>query len=1169
MIDHIGTRNKIVMGLKEELMGPSSAGKEINCDEEIVFTNLAESIGPWRQKKNGEEVLCRDTPCKRYGVAVLYPFKTPLEMEPQETNVGKDSSETEAVSIVDDLQDKKSTLTSDIIKDIEAVDQRKSIEREVDPEDFDLSTANSYKPNSMGISFLVRMSQGSKLYVEAVGGRYTAKTVRVGKKDFIWWLRSPVKIVSIFSSDNICSTDSGIVKPVSVDSQNTNQFDLRIELFARKQKSDPRQSLVTVCLINRSRQHGKFDEACLFQSGFKVSIQSPDGQAGILPYPHSEGRILDPEEQSLALLYRESETFAVGHGCAANWPNEIGEAKVTAVSAECLPSYEAPSITPDIRKADGSLLEINMKALAGIDKDNDGFKELEDLLDAYSQWIEERKKEVSQLKGIFTAVASRHIQAHEKCFERIKEGMDFIRSNSKPLQAFRLANHAILQQQLRSRGESRKANYDSQTRRIIFSEQSSEPDFVNLPTNKGKWRPFQIAFLLMSLRSTSGKNDLERKIVELIWFPTGGGKTEAYLALAAYTIFLRRLENQNDMGVNVLMRYTLRLLTTQQFQRASSLICAMEYLREKSRNELGDEEFSIGIWVGSGNTPNTRSKAKQDLRKLRRDEDAENPFVLTKCPWCRAQMGPLRGRNIRVPDAFKVLGYVEKEQSIAFRCPDATCFFSRDLPIYVIDEDIYEKRPSMIIGTVDKFALLAWKPESRAIFGIDHSGERFCSPPSLIIQDELHLISGPLGSMVGLYEVLIEELCTDRRDRHKPVFPKIICSTATIRRYEKQIKDLFGREQASLFPPPGLSIHDSFFAKYARDAAGNLKRGRIYVGVHAPGLGSMQTVQVRTFSALLQAPVILSPEERDPWWTLLIFFNSLRELGTTLSLIQSDIPDYFEVMRQRYGLDYKNMRRFWHLKELTSRLKDDEVPLAMSKLETSTTTAGEHPVDICLASNIIEVGIDIDRLSVMSIVGQPKTTSQYIQVSGRVGRSWWERPGLVVTLYSVSKPRDRSHFEKFRSYHECLYAQVEPTTVTPFSSPAIDRALNAIMIAYVRQLGNIDNIRSPYPFPLNLIEDFRKIIMPRVRMVDPEEAANVERVFNKRVEQWKRWQRNIWTASSKSSDLPLMKETGSYVTRQQANLCWMIPTSMRNVDSECQAEVTQLYLNSDVENNNA
>ncbi|MDQ3670746.1 MAG: helicase, partial [Actinomycetota bacterium] len=503
-------------------------------------------------------------------------------------------------------------------------------------------------------------------------------------------------------------------------------------------------------------------------------------------------------------------------------------------------------------------------------------------------------------------------------------------------------------------------------------------------------------------------------------------------------------------------------------------------------------------------TPNDRADARRSRRKLEAgDSGAENKFVVLRCPWCAAQMGEIKSTGRPRRNAPKAAGYVERDRTVALCCPDQACEFTDGLPILVVDEDIYDSPPTLVIGTVDKFAMLAWRPEARSLFGLGTAGQRVLSPPNLIIQDELHLISGPLGSILGLYETLIDELCTDRRG---PVArSKIVGSTATIRRSEQQIRDLYARTDAVLFPARGLDASDSFFARYARDDGGNLRQGRLYVGVHGPGLGSVQTAQVRSFASLLQAPVPLDASDRDPWWSLVVFFNSLRELGTSLSLLQSDIPDYLKVLRNRLGLPPEEIRRLWNILELTGRLRNDEIPRAMDALEVPTTGSG-RAVDICLASNIVEVGVDIDRLSLICVVGQPKTTSQYIQVTGRIGRRWWERPGLVATIYSPSKPRDRSHFEKFRSYHERLYAQVEPTSVTPFSPPVLDRALHAVLIAYVRQFGEQDLL--PRPVPEELIDAAGELLEARVAVIDSAELENLQAVFGKRYEQWKRRRRS-------------------------------------------------------------
>ena len=508
-------------------------------------------------------------------------------------------------------------------------------------------------------------------------------------------------------------------------------------------------------------------------------------------------------------------------------------------------------------------------------------------------------------------------------------------------------------------------------------------------------------------------------------------------------------------------------------------------------------------------------------------------------------------------------GYERRAGSVYFKCTDQVCPFFDSLPIFVIDDQIYRNRPSLIIGTVDKFAMLAWRPEARNLFGLSSEGDRISSPPNLIIQDELHLISGPLGTMVGLYEVLIEELCSDYRTGR--VKPKIVSSTATIRRYRDQIKALYARNSVSLFPPPGLDAGDSFFAQYARDDDGNLRPGRRYVGVHAPGLGSLQTAQVRTFAALLQAPVYLEPDDRDPWWTLVAFFNSLRELGTTLSLFQSDIPDYLKAVRNRNGLDYSNLRRLKHVIELTGRLTSEEIPESIAALKAGYS-GSSNIVDVCLASNILEVGIDIDRLSLMTVVGQPKTTSQYIQVTGRVGRRWWERPGLIVTIYGASKPRDRSHFEKFRTYHERLYAQVEPTSVTPFSPPALDRGLHAVMAAYSRQTGDSHLAESPYPVPDLVLGALREILVDRVAVVDSQEQQEFSRMFDQRVAEWRRWERVRWSDYAANTTLPLLRVAGAYCSPELARISWPTPQSMRNVDAECQIEITNLYISQDAPN---
>lgn len=1144
MSDFIEARRKVISALREELVGPSPQGKAIDCSKDLKFPDWDAAEGPYRQEDSGEEILTGDRPVKRYGIGVLYPIRLPIEQEPEVTAGEEASLEALAEESLDEDPERPSPRV--------VGRERGLVDTESDA-DMPLSTANAYRPSSLGISFVANLDGDRDVVVDVTGGRYVAKDVTVardaGDRTVTWWLRQPITVRARFHAAQLL-TDRGLVRPDEIAAELPEGWNLDVALLSRPRGDGT--TLLTATLVNRSEPRGQFDASCLFQTHLAATI---DGADGILPYEEAASADDEDELRSLSLLYRDSPSFGVGHGCAADWTTTGDPHRASAVQAVSLPVAETPSITPELRDPEtGNRIDVPMAPLAGL-SDWDGEDALASLIAAYTTWIEEEQApRVAALSEEHQATALRHLDLCREARDRMLDGIAFLDEDADARKAFELANRAMLLQQGRSGHPPRPTTFNRERQRI---EVAGDPP----GTGSGAWRPFQIAFVLAALRSTAHGGDDFRDVVELIFFPTGGGKTEAYLALTAFSIFYRRLQDPADTGVDVLMRYTLRLLTAQQFQRAAALICAMEHLRKQGVADLGDEEFSIGVWLGGGATPNRRSDATAALRGLQREgERAENPFVLLKCPWCAAQMGPIepvgrRQRGPRAPEP-KVAGYDRRGDSVVLRCPDTTCEYTRSLPVYVIDEDVFAETPSLVIGTVDKFAMLAFRPEARALFGIGADGSRQKSPPNLIIQDELHLISGPLGSIVGLYEGLIEELCTDRRGT-EPRIPKIIGSTATIRRFERQIRDLYARERSMLFPPRGLDAADSFFARYARDEDGNLQHGRAYIGIHAPGLGSIQTAQVRTFASVLQAVALLPEEERDPWWTLMAFFNSLRELGTSLSLLQSDIPDYLRVLRKRFGLDLEETRHPWSILELTGRLRNDEVPQAILDLEREVGAEGAPPVDVCLASNIVEVGVDVPRLSLMAVVGQPKTTAQYIQATGRVGRRWEERPGLVATIYGASKPRDRSHFEKFKTYHERLYAQVEPTSVTPFAPPVLDRALHAVAVAYVRQLGAQD--QGPHPVPDELLNAARDLLAARVEKVDPDEAERFEEKFAQRVGQWTRWDRVDWVDQG-DGDIPLLRFAGEYADRVTQQVSWAVPTSMRNVDAECRARVTQAYI---------
>ena len=510
----------------------------------------------------------------------------------------------------------------------------------------------------------------------------------------------------------------------------------------------------------------------------------------------------------------------------------------------------------------------------------------------------------------------------------------------------------------------------------------------------------------------------------------------------------RRYINPSDAGVDIMMRYTLRLLTADQFQRSARLICSLEFIRRKMSGILGESEYSIGLWVGSTTTPNSNEKAGEKYQKIIQGEETE--FMVEMCPWCGAQMTVVKfgGRG-----SSRYLGYYFDKQ-LHVHCPDSHCEFHNNIPIYFVDEQIYKKPPTFLIGTIDKFVQLTWVPEARSLFGIDNKGGRKFSPPNIIIQDEFHLISGPLGSLTGMYEVLIDELTTDRQNG-KEISAKIIAATATIKDYKEQVKAIFGRSesQSQLFPPSGYDINDNFFSTVQVDEkTGRRVPGRKYLGVFTTTQGKLQT-QVQTLSALVSKTNDLPYSERDPYWTILSFYNTIKDIGTAITLTELDIPNklYHDYLHRGYDSETSRRIRSNKVKELTSRLESGQVSKALDDLKIPYKKENNEAFDICLASNIIEVGIDIDRLSLMTIEKKTKTTSQYIQVSGRVGRRTNERPGLVVVVYNPNNSNDKSHFEHFNEYHQKLYGEVEVNSVTPFSAFAIQRGFPAAFIGYMRQ----------------------------------------------------------------------------------------------------------------------
>ncbi|RYU09679.1 helicase-related protein [Nocardioides iriomotensis] len=1145
--------------LRRELFGPlgdeEPAGRPVDCSSgTITFATAEESRGQFHDGTSKQEILTIGTPLSRYGIGVLYSGAAVGGTAIGEAN-GYDV----------DLTGFPGVATSEEDPDGPPVEIKGSLRHDVaDSDDFDLTDANRFKPSAMAISFQCRVPATGSLHVRVVGAHYEKLSVHIPgvSKPVDWWRRRPFALVGTVPG-RVLRDEINRLKIVSTSPEgDVPGIAPTTRIFSRPVpgEHDPDLRLVTVAVVNNVLGTGP--SSALFQMGFTVT---PADGLVIEPYPEVELPDRNDEDQSIDLLYRNKRTYAIGHGCAAEWDGGA-RSPVPHVRAVAMPAFEVVSLTPNIYRTDAEgnyLLDtkgqrqsvtVSMKALA--DGTNEGAEQVETVLRLYDEWIEARRAEIDDLPERFRPAATRHMELAGDALKRMQVGWDLVGSNDVAARAFRWANEAMFYQQVRSNFPLREVE---RGRDDVLRVKGVHPQ-PTIPEGRGTWRPFQIAFILASLPELVEPTRKTRSLVDLIFFPTGGGKTEAYLGACAISLLARRLRNPEDVGTDTLMRYTLRLLTAQQFLRAASLVCVLEDIRDQNAETLGESPFGIGIWLGGSSTPNSWKKAVDVLAKLRRNPHEQNLFLLLRCPWCGTQMGTKpKGRG-----GQDVIGYEQVGQKVSLRCVDSQCRYSRrsGLPVHVVDEDIYAVRPSIVIGTVDKFAMMAWRPEARNLFGFDDHGERVLSPPGLIIQDELHLISGPLGSMVGLYEPVIDELCTDRRGE-APIPPKIIASTATIRRFEDQIKGLFGRQEVALFPPHGLEEGHSFFAEPARLPDGTLERGRRYIGVMSASLGSLQTVQTRVAAATLQGATKVPEEDRDGYWTNLNFLNSLRELGNTVSLLESDVPDYLTGLVRRDGIDPRWPNRTM---ELTSRRRSDEIPKAIEQLQVRYVPDQQRQdaVDICLASNIIEVGVDIDRLGLMTIVGQPKTTAQYIQVSGRVGRRADVSPGLVITVYGAAKPRDRSHYERFRTYHQQLYAQVEPTSVTPFATPVLRRALHAAAVAYVRQTSPED--LPPYPFPANGYREAIELLRERALIADKGEVPVLERMAEKRARQWDGWERTIWEANPAPWGDPkqgLMRYAGTLPDLDSKATIWDVPTSMRNVDAECRLAISMAYIYAD------
>jgi hypothetical protein len=814
-----------------------------------------------------------------------------------------------------------------------------------------------------------------------------------------------------------------------------------------------------------------------------LTLRAP---GGLLPRPDAHfSNSKDFDDRMVDLQFRREVEWVVGHGIAARPLPRDADAPL---DPERNPAVGARAIwlphTRVVRVEASKLASVTvaMAELATLKDAADVRRCLGSLPAEYGAWIE-RQSAIALTQARHRDTQADLVARMREAQARIADGIALLESDVELRQAFCWANEAMAE-------VGRRRNVGVTPR----------------------WHLFQLAFLLLNLRGLSDPGHEDRDKVELLFFPTGGGKTEAYLGVIATTLLLRRMRGaqraDGGLGVAVILRYTLRLLTLDQLERASALICSLELLRRRYPAQLGSVRYSIGLWVGRSGSPNTMADAKKQITDFRGNtaESKGSPFPLVNCPWCGTEI-EARGMS--------ALPLRSDPTHTVVICANPACEFSSvrrgepgtkvgELPVIFVDEHLYSELPSFVVSTVDKFAMLTHRGQAGKLFGKVHSysdqrdtprrywsggdGDQYISapsgaeplpqgllPPDLIIQDELHLISGPLGTMVGLFETLVEELCHRSLPDGVKVGPKIVAATATVRRASAQVQALYARkaDQTKLFPPQGVDAWQTFFAE--RDQEAN---ERMYVGLAAPGR-SLKRILLQAYLVLLGASEQLESDEAigpavaDPYKTLVGYFNSLRELGGMRRIVDDDVYTRVRKSDQRMPHDSRvgargRDRNRWLAKretgdpiELTSRVRTSHLTRDKARLNAQFHKYAEakakqadapKPVDVVLASNMISVGLDVTRLGLMVVAGQPKTTSEYIQATSRVGRDD-ARPGFVLTVYNVNKPRDRSHYEHFVAYHESFYRYVEAQSVTPFSLPALDRSLASVVVGMVRHLG--------------------------------------------------------------------------------------------------------------------
>lgn len=1039
----------------------------------------------WLGPFDGDRELSSRNPVYAYLVGTLYPVES--ASAPPRSASGAERSDTETIEPID-AEDAGIPVEESAADGAEG-----AVDSDEEDTGVNITGAFGWAPQSIGVSFV---HESDVIAIDVDAGAYDKSTPAVdvepgsSSKPAELWQRQPFT-----TQEMVDVTRSG--------SREILGGRARLSWRSRIHRG---KRLTTVSVSNaasvRPGEAKRYPDLCLFQ----VSMSCTD-DAGLSPYPQSDVHVSD-EDRELAFRYRNKPSFAVGHGVAVEW--EPRHRPITATTTT-MPSVEVGAI----RARSGSGAIYGMRWLEDEDIPAQDYADaLTAVVADYRTWVDAQAVESATHDGAGGASAAAIVERQRRAVSRIEEGIELLRRDAGILTAFRLANRAMRWQMLR---QGNVIGADVRYGATLDADRGDK---------EPRWRPFQLAFILGALASTVDSEHDDRKIVDLIWFPTGGGKTEAYLGLAAVEMIRRRLfHGYKGGGTAVLTRYTMRLLTAQQFQRAATLICALDLMR--SDDERFDETpgYSIGLWLGKSTTPNSYSDAEKQFRRVRKDNRPENPFQLLACPWCDEAIMPNR-----YTARDEKYGVRASAHGFSFFCPNGQCPFHDELPVQVVDEGIYDNPPTMLVATVDKLARLAWTAKGGKLFGANTVAE----PPSLIIQDELHLLSGPLGTIVGVYEAAIAGLLAWNGSA-----PKTVASTATTRASERQVTELMAKRVES-FPPAGLDADDNYFSEPDPDAP-----GRRYVGLmpqaHTPSWAVGQLS-----AEMLDAPrtALLSGAAKDAYWTLVVYHNSLRELGRTVTILRDDVPANLE-RRQRAEGDARAIGSDG-VHELNGNVDSAELIGLLERLKDGPEDAGV--IDALATTNIMSVGVDVGRLGLMLVNGHTKTTSEYIQATSRVGRG--KTPGLVVTMYRSGKPRDRSVFESFGAFHESYYRFVEPSSVAPWSRQARQRALRAALVILIRHGAGLtqNDEASLFDPDSAAVRKAVDVLKRHVALADKREAAAVAVEIDAAVLEWVDARNKLHADGRKllySSRNPEERLMRQYTDPGRG---WPVMNSMRNVD---------------------